>query len=241
MTDYQIIRRYERIGIAIGAVVLGLIFLIISCLAPIDGVPGYQLITADDFSIVFGFAFAVLVGAGVGAIGGATLGRRYGRQKVAQSNRPAVPAQPRKTTPQSVPSVTPQPAPRVTPQPTPSAASHDHPLLDLLLSKMPPDTRQKVGMSFAAVSSNFEFFTWVPLAQTQAIADEANRRGFTVWGNTDATSAILYGAGSVPEDQTAAVVVWLRTITAPGAEKGTALVSQPGAPARLIEFDAAQN
>lgn len=223
MNDYQIIRKYEKTGAWIGAVVLGLVLLIISIFAPIDGEPGYKLITAKDFSIIFGFAFAVMVGASVGAIGGAALGRRYGQKKVAQSQQSPIAARP------------------VTADPQPAAAN-DHPLLDLLLSKMPLDTSQKVGAAFAPVSSNFEFYTWIPMSQTQSIADEANRRGFIVWGNTDATSAILYGAGRVSEDQLASVIVWLRAITVPGTGvKGSVLVTQPGTTSRLIEFDSSQN
>jgi len=164
-----------------------------------------------------------MVGASVGAMGGATLGRRYGQKKVAQPQQSPAAARPVSATPRP-------------------AAANDHPLLDLLLSTMPLDTSQKVSAAFAPVSSNFEFYTWIPMSQTQSIADEANRRGFTIWGNTDATSAILYGAGRVSEDQLASVIVWLREITTPGdGVKGSALVTQPGATSRLIEFDSSQN
>ncbi len=148
MNDYQIIRKYEKTGAWIGAVMLGLVFLIISIFAPIDGEPGYKLITPEDFSILFGFAFAVMVGTSVGAMGGATLGRRYGQKKVAQSQQSPIAARPVTAAPQSTP-----------------AAAHAHPLLDLLLSKMPLDTSQKVGAAFAPVSSNFEFYTWIPMSQ----------------------------------------------------------------------------
>jgi hypothetical protein len=225
MNDYQIIRKYEKTGAWIGAVVLGLVCLIISFFAPIDGEPGYKLITAQDFSIIFGFAFAVMVGASVGAIGGATLGRRYGQKKVTYPQQSPVSARPVSAIPRTVP-----------------ATANDHPLLDLLLSNMPPDTSQQVSAAFAPVPSNFEFYTWIPMAQTQSIADEANRRGFTIWGNTDATSAILYGAGQVSEDQAASVIVWLRAITTPRAGvKGSALFTQPGTTSCLIEFDSSQN
>ncbi|HEY4723030.1 MAG TPA: hypothetical protein VII92_14350 [Anaerolineae bacterium] len=52
MSDDQIIRKYEKTGTWIGVAVLGVVFLIISCLAPIDGVPGRKSITQEDFSII---------------------------------------------------------------------------------------------------------------------------------------------------------------------------------------------
>jgi hypothetical protein len=211
MNDYQIIRKYKKTETWIGAVVLGLVCLIISFFAPIDGEPGYKLITPQDFSIIFGFAFAVMVGASVGAIGGATLGRRYGQKKVTQPQPSPTLASPVSATPRTAP-----------------VAANDHPLLDLLLSNMPLDTSQKVSGAFAPVASNFEFYTWIPLSQTQSIADEANRRGFTIWGNTDATGAILYGAGKVSEDQAASVIVWLRAVSPPRAPPPPiAFFSQP--------------
>jgi hypothetical protein len=237
MNDTQVIRKYEKAGGWIGAIALGLVFFIISWFAPIDDVPGYKLITPEDFSILFGFAFAALVGGVVGYVGGAALGRRYGRQKTGTTYQRTSPSKPTGVMPRPVP-ITPV---RVTPQPTP-AATNEHPLLDLLLSHMPMDTFEKVRTAFAPVCSNFEFFTWVPLAHTQSIANEANRRGFTVWGNTDATSSILYGAGTIREGQLTEVMLWLREITVPGENvKGSALISQPGTQPRLIEFDSSKN
>jgi tetratricopeptide (TPR) repeat protein len=72
--------RPARIGALIGAVLLGSLSFIAAWFQPMDGVPGYMLITREDWSIVFGFAFAFAVGAFVGAGIGYSLGRRLGRK-----------------------------------------------------------------------------------------------------------------------------------------------------------------
>lgn len=76
--------RYQKVGAWIGALLLAPAFLVIACLQPIDGVPGYELITREDFSIIFGFAFSFLVGALVGAIVGIWLGSRAGKKRAAK-------------------------------------------------------------------------------------------------------------------------------------------------------------
>jgi len=76
--------RYQKVGAWIGALLLGPAFLVIACLQPIDGIPGYQLITREDFSIILGFAFSFLVGALVGAMLGIWLGIRVGKKRAAK-------------------------------------------------------------------------------------------------------------------------------------------------------------
>jgi len=113
----------------------------------------------------------------------------------------------------------------------------DLPLLQICLSAMSHSTQVHQEARFAAVRANFEFTTWVPLDAAERLANAAMRKGFTVWGNTDATSAHLYGAGIVrDEDAVADAVVWLRSITARG-QTGQALVHHVRPPHRLIEYD----
>jgi hypothetical protein len=66
----------ERVYAWVGALVGGGICLLASCLQPIDGVPGYQLITKEDFSIVFGFGLFTLMGGFMGIMPGVWIGRR---------------------------------------------------------------------------------------------------------------------------------------------------------------------
>jgi tetratricopeptide (TPR) repeat protein len=75
---------YQKAGAWIGPLLLAPTFLVIACLQPIDGVPGYQLITREDFSIIFGFAFSFLVGGLVGVLLGSWLGIRVGKKKAAK-------------------------------------------------------------------------------------------------------------------------------------------------------------
>lgn len=65
----------EKVFAVIGAIIGGAIALLASCLQPIEGVPGYQLITQEDFSIVFGFALAAIVGGLIGIFPGVLMGR----------------------------------------------------------------------------------------------------------------------------------------------------------------------
>lgn len=80
----RIVGRRQKVGAWIGALILGIVFLVAACLQPIDGRPGYQLVTRGDFSILFGFAFSFLVGALVGALLGGWLGIRAGKKRAAQ-------------------------------------------------------------------------------------------------------------------------------------------------------------
>jgi hypothetical protein len=79
-----IIGRYRKIFAWVGGILVGSVFLLISCIYPLDGVPGYQLITEEDFSIIFAFLFSFLVGAGVGALLGGWLGTRLGGKVAAR-------------------------------------------------------------------------------------------------------------------------------------------------------------
>ncbi len=226
MNDIQIIRKYKKIGTGIGALLVGIVFLIAACLQPLDGVPGYQLITKEDFSIAFGFAFSFAVGAVLGGVAGSRIGDRLGKQYVDRLRQSPSIQKPLESDPRRNSST----------QPDPSLIISQHQLLNQLLKSMPRATQQQVGIKFSSVTANFEFFTWVPLTNIQRAGDEASQRGFSIWGNTDATSAILYGAGLVEVDDFADTIIWLRAITECSKE-GTAHLMQPQAADRFIEFD----
>ncbi len=116
-------------------------------------------------------------------------------------------------------------------------AHSDLPLLQVCLSAMPRSTQLQQGARFTGVQANFEFGTWVPLDAAERIANVAMQKGFTVWGNADAKSAHLYGAGIVRDEEAVVdAIMWLRSITARG-QKGQALVHHARPPHRLIEFD----
>jgi hypothetical protein len=113
----------------------------------------------------------------------------------------------------------------------------DLPLLQVCLSAMPRQTQAQQGARFAGVRANLEFATWVPLDDAEQIAYAAMQKGYVVWGNSDATSAHLYGAGIVKgEDGVVDAIMWLRSITKRG-ENGQALVHNTRPPHRLIKFD----
>lgn len=86
----RIVGRHQKVGAWIGALVLGIAFLVAAGLQPIDGAPGYQLVTREDFSILFAFAFSFLIGALLGALLGGWLGVRAGKKRAARVS-PAVP------------------------------------------------------------------------------------------------------------------------------------------------------
>jgi hypothetical protein len=112
-------------------------------------------------------------------------------------------------------------------------------LLERYLSAMPDSTQIQQRSRFETVEANFEFGTWVPKDNAEQIGSVAMGKAFVVWGNIDATSAFLYGAGIVESGKVAETIVWLRNITAPG-EKGHARVFQTGSDERIIEFDSSQ-
>ncbi|MBN2345531.1 MAG: hypothetical protein JXO51_04010 [Candidatus Aminicenantes bacterium] len=85
-------------------------------------------------------------------------------------------------------------------------------ILEQLLADKPPDTRQKVGQAFGPVSGNFEFAASVSMEITQQRMDEASDRGFVVWCNKDARSAIMYGAGNVHQEVFSDCMNWLKGI-----------------------------
>lgn len=222
MNQNHILRYYQKRWGIIGAVVLGLIFLAIAMLQPIDGVPGYQLVRAEDWSIVWGFAFSFVVGAVVGYGLGTIYGSRVGSRKAAEW----------RANPASVNIPLEKP---VSPPPAARPISN-HTLLDTILSHYPLPTQIEVRGNFSRVDSNFEFFTWVPLAEAQECADDANARGFVVWANADASSAILYGAGNVAVDDLGSTILWLRSITVPG-QKGTCVTTLDPYHPRVVEID----
>jgi hypothetical protein len=73
--DSIIRNKREKVYAVAGALVGGGILLIASIFQPIDGIPGYQLIIKEDFSIIFGFAFATFIGGLVGVYPGILVGR----------------------------------------------------------------------------------------------------------------------------------------------------------------------
>jgi len=76
----MIIRIFKVVFRVLGILLLGGIALIIAMLQPIDGIPGYKLITQEDYSIIFGFAltfgFGGVVGYFVGGLFGESIGVR---------------------------------------------------------------------------------------------------------------------------------------------------------------------
>jgi hypothetical protein len=89
-------------------------------------------------------------------------------------------------------------------------------ILETLLKDKPADTRQEVGDAFAAVRANFEFAASVSMTITQQRMDEASKRGFVVWCNKDARSAILYGAGHTYAEGFTDCMNWLKKIGVKG-------------------------
>lgn len=85
-------------------------------------------------------------------------------------------------------------------------------ILEQLLSGKTHDTRQKVGNAFNPVKCNFEFAASVSMEITQQRMNEASDRGFIVWCNKDAKSAILYGAGNIYQDGFTGCMNWLKLI-----------------------------
>ena len=89
-------------------------------------------------------------------------------------------------------------------------------VLEQLLADKPPETKLKVGNAFQSVDGNFEFAASVSMEITQQRMDEASDRGFIVWCNKDAKSAIIYGAGDVYQDKFVDCMAWLKTIGVKG-------------------------
>ena len=85
-------------------------------------------------------------------------------------------------------------------------------LLEQLLANKPAETKSKVSNAFDDVSCNFEFAVSVNMSQVQKHMDEANEKGFIAWCNQDAKSAIIYGAGSVYQDNFTDCMTWLNNI-----------------------------
>ena len=85
-------------------------------------------------------------------------------------------------------------------------------ILESLLSHQPLNTQQQVGNAYEPVNCNFEFAASVSMEITQQRMDEASARGFIVWCNKDAKSAIMYGAGIVYQDSFTDCMDWLKLI-----------------------------
>lgn len=107
-------------------------------------------------------------------------------------------------------------------------------MLDVYLSSMPKDTQVQQKSRFAAVRANFEFGLFIQMQAAEQIAGEAMQKGFTVWGNVDATSAFLYGAGIIDQDRFVEIMTWLRNAATPGQKIQTAIYN-PHEPVKLIE------
>ncbi|MDD5370269.1 MAG: hypothetical protein PHQ40_14395 [Anaerolineaceae bacterium] len=108
-------------------------------------------------------------------------------------------------------------------------------MLDVYLSAMPGATQLQQKARFAAVAANFEFGVFISMQAAEQLAGEAIQKGFTVWGNIDATSAFLYGAGVVGQDDFPPVMAWLRNIATTG-QKIQVGIHNPGEPIKLIEI-----
>jgi hypothetical protein len=85
-------------------------------------------------------------------------------------------------------------------------------ILEQLLSHQPLHTQQQVGNAYKPVNCNFEFAASVSMVITQQRMDEASARGFVVWCNKDAKSAIIYGAGNIFQDSFTDCMDWLKLI-----------------------------
>ncbi len=85
-------------------------------------------------------------------------------------------------------------------------------LLSQLLSDKPMDTKNKATEAFANVDCNFEFAVSVNMSEMQGHMDNANMKGFIVWCNQDANSAIIYGAGSVYQESFTECMNWINSI-----------------------------
>ncbi len=89
MDGAQTVKRYQKVGGWVGALLVGGLFLLVACLQPLDGVPGYRYVTPEDSSILWGFALSFVVGAVVGGMLGIWLGGRLGRKSAARQGLPA--------------------------------------------------------------------------------------------------------------------------------------------------------
>ncbi len=89
-------------------------------------------------------------------------------------------------------------------------------ILEQLLSTQPANTRQQVGNAYNPVNCNFEFAASVSMEITQQRMDEAGARGFVVWCNKDARSAIMYGAGNIDQGGFTDCMNWLKLIGVKG-------------------------
>jgi hypothetical protein len=85
-------------------------------------------------------------------------------------------------------------------------------VLEQLLSTQPQPTQLQVGKAYNPVNCNFEFAASVSMDITQQRMDEASARGFVVWCNKDARSAIMYGAGNIFQDKFTDCMNWLKLI-----------------------------
>jgi hypothetical protein len=85
-------------------------------------------------------------------------------------------------------------------------------ILEQLLSTQPQNTQKQVGDAYGPVNCNFEFAASVSMEITQQRMNEASARGFVVWCNKDARSAIMYGAGNVYQDGFTDCMNWLKLI-----------------------------
>ena len=89
-------------------------------------------------------------------------------------------------------------------------------ILEQLLSTQPQNTQSQVGNAYNPVNCNFEFAASVSMEITQQRMDEASARGFVVWCNKDARSAIMYGAGNVYQHAFTDCMTWLKLIGVKG-------------------------
>ncbi len=85
-------------------------------------------------------------------------------------------------------------------------------ILEQLLSTQPQPTQLQVGNAYKPVNCNFEFAASVSMDITQQRLDEASARGFVVWCNKDARSAIMYGAGNIYQNSFTDCMNWLKLI-----------------------------
>jgi hypothetical protein len=84
-SDHSIIRRYQVRGALAGGILGGILMTVIAAFQPIDGKPGYQLISTKDYSFLLAIGFTFVAGAmGLGYVGakvGVWLGKRAVRNR----------------------------------------------------------------------------------------------------------------------------------------------------------------
>jgi hypothetical protein len=108
-------------------------------------------------------------------------------------------------------------------------------MLEVYLTTMPVATQVQQKTRFASVSANFEFSAFVYMENAEKLAMEIMKKGFTVWVNSDTSSAFFYGAGMIEPDDFSELSTWLGNAAVPGQNIQFA-IHNSGEPIKLIEI-----